>query len=213
MNFTPRCATIPQVSPAVNPQSHITPVRGWALDLGTRSDLGRVSYVELLIDGVRWYSTDDCAFSPFFSSYVNCYGLTRFDVERFYPNYPDAPRAGFLFTLDVGALLALGVRPGNHVMKVRVGDQEGTFSELPNRDGIPADLVAKETAEIAVLQGYLPARMSDAEIDALIREAIAATGAISIKDMGKVMGAVKAKAQGRADMAEVSARIKQRLNG
>ena len=76
-----------------------------------------------------------------------------------------------------------------------------------------ADLVAKETAEIAVLQGYLPARMSDAEIDALIREAIAATGAISIKDMGKVMGAVKAKAQGRADMAEVSARIKQRLNG
>jgi len=76
-----------------------------------------------------------------------------------------------------------------------------------------ADLVAKETAEIAVLRGYLPARMSDAEIDALIREAIAATGAISIKDMGKVMGAVKAKAQGRADMAEVSARIKQRLNG
>ena len=76
-----------------------------------------------------------------------------------------------------------------------------------------ADLVAKETAEIAVLQGYLPARMSDAEIDALIREAIAATGAVSIKDMRKVMGAVKAKAQGRADLAEVSARIKQTLGG
>jgi hypothetical protein len=142
--FGTRCATIPQVSPAVNPQSHITPVRGWALDLGTRSDLGRVSYVELLIDGVRWYSTDDCAFSPFFSSYVNCYGLTRFDVERFYPNYPDAPRSGFLFTLDVGALLALGVTPGNHVMKVRVGDQQGTFSELPNRDGIPVFFTCAE---------------------------------------------------------------------
>ena len=76
-----------------------------------------------------------------------------------------------------------------------------------------ADLVAKETAEIAVLQGYLPARMSDAEIEALIRETIAATGAVSIKDMGKVMGAVKAKAQGRADLAEVSARIKQKLGG
>ena len=76
-----------------------------------------------------------------------------------------------------------------------------------------ADLVAKETAEIAVLQGYLPARMSDADIEALIREAIAATGAVSIKDMGKVMGAVKAKAQGRADLAEVSARIKQTLGG
>jgi uncharacterized protein YqeY len=76
-----------------------------------------------------------------------------------------------------------------------------------------ADLVAKETAEIAILQTYLPAQMSDAEIDALIAEAIASTGAASIKDMGKVMGAVKAKAQGRADMGAVSARIKQKLSG
>ena len=74
-----------------------------------------------------------------------------------------------------------------------------------------ADLVAKETAEIAVLQGYLPTPFSDAEIDTLIGEAIAATGAASIKDMGKVMAAVKPKAQGRADMGAVSARIKQRL--
>jgi uncharacterized protein YqeY len=76
-----------------------------------------------------------------------------------------------------------------------------------------ADLVAKETAEIGILRGYLPAQMSDAEIDALIAEAIASTGAASIKDMGKVMGAVKAKAQGRADMGAVSARIKQKLSG
>ena len=79
--------------------------------------------------------------------------------------------------------------------------------------GNRADLVAKETAEIAILQTYLPAQMSDAEIDALIAEAIASTGAASIKDMGKVMGAVKAKAQGRADMGAVSARIKQKLSG
>jgi uncharacterized protein YqeY len=76
-----------------------------------------------------------------------------------------------------------------------------------------ADLVAKDTAEIAILQAYLPAQMSDAEIDALIAEAIASTGAASIKDMGKVMGVVKAKAQGRADMGAVSARIKQKLSG
>jgi uncharacterized protein len=75
-----------------------------------------------------------------------------------------------------------------------------------------ADLVAKETAEIGVLQGYLPAQMSEAELDALINEAIAATGAASMKDMGKVMAAVKPKAQGRADMGAVSARIKQRLS-
>jgi len=74
-----------------------------------------------------------------------------------------------------------------------------------------ADLVAKETAEIAVLQTYLPAQMSAAEIEALIAEAIAATGATTLKDMGKVMAAVKPKAQGRADMGAVSARIKQKL--
>jgi uncharacterized protein YqeY len=76
-----------------------------------------------------------------------------------------------------------------------------------------ADLVAKEQAEMTVLQTYLPAQMSDAEIDALIAEAVASTGAASIKDMGKVMAAVKAKAQGRADMGAVSARIKQKLSG
>lgn len=75
-----------------------------------------------------------------------------------------------------------------------------------------ADLVAKEQAELHVLQGYLPAQMSEAELDALITEAVAASGAASIKDMGKVMGIVKAKAQGRADMGVVSARIKQKLS-
>jgi uncharacterized protein len=76
-----------------------------------------------------------------------------------------------------------------------------------------ADLVAKETAEIAQLQSYLPAQLSEAELDALIAEAMASTGAASIKDMGKVMAAVKAKAQGRADMGAVSARIKTKLAG
>jgi uncharacterized protein len=77
--------------------------------------------------------------------------------------------------------------------------------------GKRADLVAKENAEIAVLKGYLPEQMSEAELDALIAAAIASTGATSIKDMGKVMADVKPKAQGRADMGAVSARIKQKL--
>jgi len=74
-----------------------------------------------------------------------------------------------------------------------------------------SDLVAKESAEIGVLQGYLPAQLTPAEIDALIAEAIATTGAASIKDMSKVMGFVKSKAQGRTDMGALSARIKQKL--
>jgi uncharacterized protein YqeY len=76
-----------------------------------------------------------------------------------------------------------------------------------------ADLVAKETAEIAVLQVYMPAQLSEADLDALIGEAIASTGASTIKDMGKVMGVVKAKAAGRADMGAVGARIKAKLGG
>jgi len=76
-----------------------------------------------------------------------------------------------------------------------------------------ADLVAKEAAELAIIKTYLPEQMSDAEVDALIAEAIASTGAASIKDMGKVMGVVKGKAAGRADMGTVGARIKQKLGG
>ncbi len=79
--------------------------------------------------------------------------------------------------------------------------------------GNRADLVAKENAEIAILQTYLPAQLSPAELDALISEAIAATGAASIKDMGKVMGIVKQKAAGKADMGAVGARIKALLGG
>jgi len=74
-----------------------------------------------------------------------------------------------------------------------------------------ADLVAKETAELAVISAYLPSPLSETELDALIQAAIAESGAASIKDMGKVMGIIKSKAQGRADMAAVGARIKARL--
>ena len=75
------------------------------------------------------------------------------------------------------------------------------------------DLVDKEAAEITLLQAYLPSQLSDSEIDALISDAIGATGAASIKDMGKVMGLIKGKAQGRADMAAVGAKIKAKLGG
>ncbi|MBK5258533.1 MAG: hypothetical protein JJE51_03005 [Thermoanaerobaculia bacterium] len=146
--------TSPIFSPPVRPTAHITPVRGWALDLGTRLNPGRVSYVELLVDGVRWLSTDDCNIP--FGAYANCYGLPRYDVQRFYPNYPDAPRAGFLFTLDVGQLIAAGyVREGNHVLKVRVGDQQQTFAELPNAAGIPVFFKCAETTADSASVGFI----------------------------------------------------------
>jgi hypothetical protein len=75
------------------------------------------------------------------------------------------------------------------------------------------DLADVERAEMAVIEAYLPAKLSEAELDALIDAAITQTGASSPRDMGKVVGAVKQQAAGRADMAQVSARIKARLGG
>ena len=75
-----------------------------------------------------------------------------------------------------------------------------------------ADLVAKENAELAIINAYMPAPLAADELDALINEAIAQTGASTLKDMGKVMAIIKAKAQGRADMAAVGPRIKARLS-
>jgi uncharacterized protein len=79
--------------------------------------------------------------------------------------------------------------------------------------GNRADLVEKETAEIKLLQGYMPSQLSDVEIDAMVGDAIAASGAVSVKDMGKVMAIIKGKAQGRADMGAVGAKIKAKLGG
>ncbi len=79
--------------------------------------------------------------------------------------------------------------------------------------GQRADLVEKESAEIALLSGYLPAQLDAVELDRLIREAIATTGAASMKEMGKVMGWLKPKVQGRTDIGALSARIKSALGG
>ena len=74
------------------------------------------------------------------------------------------------------------------------------------------DLAAIERAEIAVLKDYLPEQLSADELAALVDEVIAASGAASMKDMGKVMGQIKARAAGRADMGAVSAAVKERLS-
>ena len=74
------------------------------------------------------------------------------------------------------------------------------------------DLEAKELAEIQLLQVYLPAALSPAELDALIDQVMAATGASSMKDMGKVMAGLRERAQGRADFAVVGERVKARLS-
>jgi uncharacterized protein YqeY len=104
-------------------------------------------------------------------------------------------------TLDDGQILA--------VIEKMIKQRRESITQF--EIGRRSDLVAKENAEIGVLQAYLPAQLTPSEVETLIAEAIAATGAASIKDMGKVMGFVKPKAQGRTDMGALSARIKQKL--
>ena len=75
------------------------------------------------------------------------------------------------------------------------------------------DLADAEKAEIQVLSGYMPAQMSDAEVEKVIQSTISETGASGVKDMGKVMAAVKAKLAGKADMGKVSGLVKAKLSG
>ena len=74
------------------------------------------------------------------------------------------------------------------------------------------ELADKELAEVAVIQEYLPAAMSEAEVEAAISEAITAIGATSPQDIGKIMGLLKPRLQGRADMGLVSLKVKERLS-
>jgi uncharacterized protein YqeY len=102
-------------------------------------------------------------------------------------------------------------------------DDAGTLSVIEraikqHRDSIEqftkggrSDLADAELAELAVIETYMPARLSDTELDELISKAIADTGATGIRDMGRVMAAIKAEAAGRADMAAVGAQVKSRL--
>lgn len=81
------------------------------------------------------------------------------------------------------------------------------------RDANREDLVAIEEAELAIIQTYMPEQLDDAAIALLVDEALVATSASGMQDMGKVMGYIKPKAQGRADIGALSAQVKSRLNG
>jgi uncharacterized protein YqeY len=104
--------------------------------------------------------------------------------------------------LDDAAVLA--------VLTKMVKQRRDSVEQFEN--GNREDLAAIERAEILVLNDYLPEQLSAEELAAMVDEIIQATGAEGIRDMGKVMGQIKAKASGRADMGAVSATVKDRLN-
>lgn len=96
------------------------------------------------------------------------------------------------------------------VLDKMVKQRRDSISQFKN--GGREDLADIELAEIGVLKTYLPEQLGEAELDKIIDEAIKDSGAESIRDMGNVMGQVKAKAAGRADMGAVSAKVKERLS-
>ena len=96
------------------------------------------------------------------------------------------------------------------VLTKMVKQRRDSVEQFENGDR--EDLAAIERAEILVLNDYLPEQLSAEELAVMVDEIIQATGAEGIRDMGKVMGQIKAKASGRADMGAVSATVKERLN-
>jgi uncharacterized protein YqeY len=128
----------------------------------------------------------------------------------------DKPRLGTIRLMlaaikqrEIDERIELGDAEATAILDKMVKQRRESISqfEKAGRD----DLVAQEAGELTLIQEYLPEQLSETEINALIDAAMTDTGATSIKDMGKVMGQLKPKLQGRADMSAVSALIKSRL--
>ncbi|MEO8313776.1 MAG: GatB/YqeY domain-containing protein [Pseudomonadota bacterium] len=142
--------------------------------------------------------------------------------ERILEDVKSAMRAGEKERLATVRLITAGIKQREVDERIMLDDvqvlsviekmiKQRKESIVQFEAGGRADLVAKEQAELVILTAYQPTQLSEAEVDGLIAAAIAATGATSIKDMGKVVANVKAAAAGRADMASVSARVKAKL--
>lgn len=144
--------------------------------------------------------------------------------QRLATEMTEALRAGQKVRLSTLRLLAAAVKNREVELRRELTDDE--FVEVvgrqvkQRRDSIEAyagagreDLADREREEQAVLQAYLPEPLSEAEVDALVDEAVAATGASGPGDIGKVMGALMAKAKGRVDGKTVQAKVRARLSG
>ncbi len=144
--------------------------------------------------------------------------------ETLVQDMKDALRAGEKTRLATLRMVLAAIQRREVDERIELGDngalqiveklvKQGKESARQFADGGRDDLVQKELAEVEVLKTYLPEPLSESELDALIDEVIEATGAASSKDMGKVMNAIRDKAQGRADMGAISGRVKSRLSG
>ncbi|MHB1240720.1 MAG: GatB/YqeY domain-containing protein [Gammaproteobacteria bacterium] len=143
-------------------------------------------------------------------------------TQRVEQDMKDALRAREKRRLGTLRLILAAIRQREIDERVRLDDQQVMVvldklikqrreSVVHYQAAARADLVEQESYEIQVIQEYLPAALGEAEVEALITEALSVTGAQTQRDMGKVMAHLKPLLQGRADMGQVSARVKGRL--
>lgn len=143
--------------------------------------------------------------------------------DKLQQDMKDALRGGDKRSLGVIRLILAAIKQREVDERIALDDEQVTSvldkMAKQRRDSLEQyekagrdDLAEQETFELELLKTYLPVQLGEAEVDALIDDAIKTTGASSMKDMGKVMGQLKNKLQGRADMGAVSARIKARLS-
>jgi len=143
--------------------------------------------------------------------------------ERIVAEMKEAMRARESVRLDAIRLLRAAIQRREIDERVELGDEEvlaviqkmikqGRDSIAQFEQGARDDLVQKEAAMLAVLETYLPEQLAEGELAELINKALTETNAQSVRDMGKVMGWLKPRVQGRADMGAVSSAIKQKLS-
>ena len=143
--------------------------------------------------------------------------------ERIVAEMKEAMRARESVRLDAIRLLRAAIQRREIDERVELGDEEvlaviqkmikqGRDSLAQFEKGARDDLVQKEAAMLAVLETYLPEQLAEGELAELINKALIETDAQSVRDMGKVMGWLKPRVQGRADMGAVSNTIKQKLS-
>jgi|TARA_B110000263_G_C15200764_1_gene460524 uncharacterized protein YqeY len=143
--------------------------------------------------------------------------------ERIVAEMKEAMRARESVRLDAIRLLRAAIQRREIDERVELGDEEvlaviqkmikqGRDSIAQFEKGARDDLVQKEAAMLAVLETYLPEQLAEGELAELINKALIETDAQSVRDMGKVMGWLKPRIQGRADMGAVSSAIKQKLS-
>lgn len=143
--------------------------------------------------------------------------------ERIVAEMKEAMRARESVRLDAIRLLRAAIQRREIDERVELGDEEvlaviqkmikqGRDSIAQFEQGARDDLVQKEAAMLAVLETYLPEQLAEGELAELINKALTETDAQSVRDMGKVMGWLKPRVQGRADMGVVSSAIKQKLS-